>query len=1487
MKRVLSLFLAILLFVPVFLLENTIQAYATQSRTSNFSLNGYTPTGNAAADICAVALLQEGRTGSQFGYSEDWCADFVSDCAIIAGASSAIPANGSVYYLWNGVLNAGGQVVSFPQPGDLAVMDWSYSGSTSAHVELVYQTSGNYVYTIGGNTGSTGSLYTNKVTKRNGMLYTHSAFVKFVHPNYSSSSSPDDTLTLTNAVYPSGDLAEGSIFNIAGTITSAVSNISNVTVGVYTPSGSAATEKSVNPNAKTYNLLNINNDISFGNLTVGSYYYRITATNATGLKTLMNQSFRVVSSGGSGGGDPTTDTLTLSGANYPSTIHVGGSFSITGTISSAVSNISSVTVGVYYPNGTEQQSKTVYPNSRTYNINNLDNDIRFGTIPSGGTYYYRITAANASCSVTLLNMEFNVTDEFELAGGIYPKTSINKGSSYSISGILRSRSAISSVTVGVYSLTGDAELENTQNVSGGYYNSGYYTWNIQNHDSAITFRDLSAGSHYFRIIATNATYTNKVVINQKFIVIDTSHSHSLTHATAQDATCTTAGCYEHWHCSSCGMYFSNSTAMDQVLEEDVIIPSYGGHTYTYAVTATPTISATGTLKGTCSRCSGTTNITLPKLTTTDYNYTVVTAATCTANGTGRYTWKTTTYGTYYFDVTINNLGHNYSYAVTAAPTTSATGTLKGTCSRCSGTTNITLPKLTTTDYNYTVVTAATCTANGTGRYTWKTTTYGTYYFDVTINNLGHNYSYAVTAAPTTSATGTLKGTCSRCSGTTNITLPKLTTTDYNYTVVTAAACTANGTGRYTWKTTTYGTYYFDVVIPMFGHSYANTVTAPTCTSQGFTTHTCSTCGYSYVDNYTAALGHDYAYIVTATPTTDAAGMLTGTCSRCSGSTVITLPVLNTTDYNCVIVKPATCMNTGKADYTWKITTYGTYTFTVILPFSDHEYNDVVTAPTCTSRGYTTHTCIYCGESYRDSFTSALGHNYNYAITTAPTAVATGVLTGTCSRCSVTDPVTLPKLNTTDYTYILTSPATCTADGAESYTWKNTEYGTIRFDFVLPMLGHDYVAAVTEPGCTEGGYTTHTCSRCGDSYVDGETGALGHSFGSWAQSSTPTCTEPGYITRSCSRCGETESIEIAPLGHLPGEAVQENYVEPTPTQEGGYDMVVRCTRCNAILSSEHTTLPATGSMEPIETDELRIFSSISVGTDMVVTWSARKADVGSYERFWIEVVKHTPDGDETYLYGADQDEALDESTSAWQANFRHIFAKEMGVDIEARVYAEDANGQIYRSPAKNTNIRDYLGGRLTATNNTVSQRVLAADLLNYGAAAQIFMNYDTGHLVNEELTAEQLAKLDEYETKTLPAVEKTNTNYRPAGASNILFNSVSLDNEVILTLTVRAAAGANVKVLMKDHETGTVLETLDTAWNGSNYAVNYTGLGADKMRTQYDFVAWINGAETGNIRTWSIEGYVGELRSGNNQPQINVANALLAYGDSAAAYFAAQ
>ena len=93
------------------------------------------------------------------------------------------------------------------------------------------------------------------------------------------------------------------------------------------------------------------------------------------------------------------------------------------------------------------------------------------------------------------------------------------------------------------------------------------------------------------------------------------------------------------------------------------------------------------------------------------------------------------------------------------------------------------------------------------------------------------------------------------------------------------------------------------------HSYVDTVTAPTCTANGYTVHKCS-CGDTKTDSYTKMLGHSYQG---------------GICVRCG-----------------------------------------------VLEDHKHDFKQTVTAPTCISEGFTTYTCA-CGESYKKNYVSALEH----------------------------------------------------------------------------------------------------------------------------------------------------------------------------------------------------------------------------------------------------------------------------------------------------------------------------------------------------------------------------------------------------------------------------------------------------------------------------------------------------------------------------------
>jgi len=85
----------------------------------------------------------------------------------------------------------------------------------------------------------------------------------------------------------------------------------------------------------------------------------------------------------------------------------------------------------------------------------------------------------------------------------------------------------------------------------------------------------------------------------------------------------------------------------------------------------------------------------------------------------------------------------------------------------------------------------------------------------------------------------------------------------------------------------------------------------------------------------------------------------------------------------------------------------------------HSYKDVVTAPTCTEKGYTTHTCS-CGDSYVDTYVDALGHAWDSGtVTKQPTATETGIRTYACTRCSATKTETIPATGSVDVTQMFT------------------------------------------------------------------------------------------------------------------------------------------------------------------------------------------------------------------------------------------------------------------------------------------------------------------------------------------------------------------------------------------------------------------------------------------------------------------------------------
>ena len=118
-----------------------------------------------------------------------------------------------------------------------------------------------------------------------------------------------------------------------------------------------------------------------------------------------------------------------------------------------------------------------------------------------------------------------------------------------------------------------------------------------------------------------------------------------------------------------------------------------------------------------------------------------------------------------------------------------------------------------------------------------------------------------------------------------------------------------------------------------------------------------------------------------------------------------------TSVTLTLTKPDTSYNVYLTVYNRKYQDYSSSAFATFRCIREtaheHSYTAVVTDPTCTAKGYTTHTCA-CGDSYVDTYVDALGHAWdNGTVTKQPTATETGIKTYTCTRCSATKTETIP------------------------------------------------------------------------------------------------------------------------------------------------------------------------------------------------------------------------------------------------------------------------------------------------------------------------------------------------------------------------------------------------------------------------------------------------------------------------------------------------
>lgn len=203
-----------------------------------------------------------------------------------------------------------------------------------------------------------------------------------------------ETLTLSGAAVPDV-ITYGENFKITGKVATRVGQLTNVTVGFYDADGTMLLGRSAGPKDTSYDISKLSSDIKTKELAEGRYFFRVSATNTAGTKTLLDHEVVVAKSG-----------VRLDSCKAPQDMKTGQSYAVNGMIT-AMYDITGVEVRIDAADGKNLQKTTAAPNSTDYDLSALADRFNFAAL-TPGSYRYVISAKTSKGSQELLSAEFRV-----------------------------------------------------------------------------------------------------------------------------------------------------------------------------------------------------------------------------------------------------------------------------------------------------------------------------------------------------------------------------------------------------------------------------------------------------------------------------------------------------------------------------------------------------------------------------------------------------------------------------------------------------------------------------------------------------------------------------------------------------------------------------------------------------------------------------------------------------------------------------------------------------------------------------------------------------------------------------------------------------------------------------------------------------------------------------------------------------------------------
>ena len=287
-------------------------------------------------------------------------------------------------------------------------------------------------------------------------------------------------------------------------------------------------------------------------------------------------------------------------------------------------------------------------------------------------------------------------------------------------------------------------------------------------------------------------------------------------------------------------------------------------------------------------------------------------------------------------------------------------------------------------------------------------------------------------------------------------------------------------------------------------------------------------------------------------------------------------------------------------------------------------------------------------------------------------------------------------------------------------------------------------------------------------------------------------------------------------------------------------------------------------------------SLSLESSITMNFKVLKSSLSSFDEFYM-----------TFECGGKEEKVTDykETDKYYVFSYKGINPQLMNDNVTAVLHAKNKSEE-YTSPEKIMSVREYAYTMLDRYSDDEHSklRTLLVDLLNYGAAAQIYAGYQTDNLVNSDLTDVQKdwASKDTTEFKNI-----RNLNYKTISNPTAEWKTCSLvlKNSIMVKVKFSAKDVENktVEIVLKNTKFTYTKDDFINNGDGTYY-VYCNELFANELSDDLLFTIYENDKPCSNTMLFSVESYARLVRDNyKDKPLDKMTTAMMLYGNSAKAY----